>query len=234
VSGSDSDAFGDTGVWSYTLIIDAVTITQGGPTSGTTTTTGSSSFADQLTTTGQNGAVSFVATYDPCGVLVSGSGAISTSGTLPAGSCTISGTDPDAFGDTGVWTYTLTIDAVTITQAAPTSSTTTTTGSSTFADQLITTAQNSAVSFLTTSVSCGFSSRPPAPSARPAHWRPAAARSRTRSVTPGSGVHPHDHRRRPRPGSAYDRHHDDDALGGLHRPARHERPGRARQLRHDL
>jgi hypothetical protein len=153
-SGTDSDAFGDAGDWIYTLTVDAVTITQGAPMTGTTTTSASSTFADQLTATG-NGAVSFVASSDPCGVVVSGSGAITTSGTLPAGSCTASGTDSDAFGDSGVWTYALTIDAVTITQGPPTAGTTTTTTSAAFTDQLTTTGQNGAVSFLTTSTSCG-------------------------------------------------------------------------------
>jgi hypothetical protein len=45
-------------------------------------------------------------------VLVSSSGAISTTGALPAGSCTISGTDSDTAGDTGTWTYTLVVNGV--------------------------------------------------------------------------------------------------------------------------
>ena len=49
------------------------------------------------------------------------SGAVSTSGTLNAGDYTVSGTDADGFGDTGTWTFTLHVTAVTIAQGNPTS-----------------------------------------------------------------------------------------------------------------
>jgi hypothetical protein len=45
-------------------------------------------------------------------VLVSATGAISTTGALPAGSCTVSGTDSDTAGDTGHWSYTLVVNGV--------------------------------------------------------------------------------------------------------------------------
>jgi trimeric autotransporter adhesin len=157
VSGTDSDIFGDTpGTWTYTLTITLVTVTQTAPTSGTTTTTASSAFTTQLATTG-SGTVSFVTTSStPCGVVVALHGAISTTGSLPVGTCTVSGTDSDTNGDTGGnWFYTLTITAVTITQTAPTSGTTTTTASSAFTGQLATTGSGT-VSFATTpATACG-------------------------------------------------------------------------------
>jgi hypothetical protein len=84
-SGSDTSA-----------VVSTPPIIQIAPTSGTTTTTGSSEFTEELATTGQSGAVSFVTTSVACGVHVSSSGAVSTGGTLPAGNCTVSGTDSDA------------------------------------------------------------------------------------------------------------------------------------------
>ena len=101
VSGTDSDTAGDTaGTWTYTLTITAVTVTQTAPTSGTTTTTASPAFTDQLATTG-SGTLAFVTTLTLCGVLVSSSGAITTTGSLAASACTVSGTDSDSHGDTG-------------------------------------------------------------------------------------------------------------------------------------
>jgi hypothetical protein len=154
VSGTDSDINPDSGTWTYTLTITAVTITQNAPVSGTVTATGSSAFTSQLATTG-SGTVSFVTTSVACGVVVSSSGAITTTGSLHTGSCTVSGTDSDTNGDTaGTWTYTLTITSVTITQNAPTSGTTTTAASSAFTTQLVTTGSGT-VSFVTTSTPCG-------------------------------------------------------------------------------
>jgi hypothetical protein len=156
VSGTDSDTSGvDTGNWTFTLTVTAVTITQSAPTVGTTTTTGSWAFTDQLVTTGQNGTVTFgIASNPHCGVAVSSTGAITTTGGLRA-SCTVSGTDSDPAGDSGTWSYLLTVTPVTIVQSAPATGTTTTTASSAFTGQLVTTGQNGTVTFVTGSTSCG-------------------------------------------------------------------------------
>lgn len=138
-------------------VVTGQIITQAAPMSGTTSTTASSTFADQLATTGGIGAISFAATpATSCGLDVSSSGAISTTGTVAAGTCTVSGTDDDAFGDTGTWTYTLTITPAAIIQEAPTSGTTTTTASAAFTDQLVTSGQIGEVSFDATSTPCGL------------------------------------------------------------------------------
>ena len=109
VSGTDSDAFGDTGTWSFTLTVNGVSISQGAPASDSVSTSGSSSYTNLLSTTGQTGTVSFVTTSTPNGVTVSSTGAVSVSSTLAAGTYTVSGTDSDAFGDTGTWSFTLTV-----------------------------------------------------------------------------------------------------------------------------
>ena len=50
------------------------------------------------------------------GLSVSPSGVVTTTGTLAAGGYTVSGTDANGLGDTGTWSYTLTVTAVTMTQ----------------------------------------------------------------------------------------------------------------------
>jgi hypothetical protein len=116
ISGTDSDAYGDVGTWTYKLTVNAVTITQTSATSGSTTTATSSSFSTKLVTTGQIGAETFTPTSSPVsstppGFTVSQGGSISTNGTtLAAGVYTASGTASDAYGDTGSWSYTLTVD----------------------------------------------------------------------------------------------------------------------------
>ena len=135
-----------------------VTITQTTPTSGSVTTTGSAAFTDQLKTTGNVGPVTYAKTGGGTDITVSSSGKITTTGTLAAGTYTASGTTADAFGDTGTFTYTLTVSAVTITQTTPA------TGSvkalTAFTDQLNTTGNIGAVTFTTTSTKRPSRSRP--------------------------------------------------------------------------
>ena len=149
-TGTTADAFGDTGVFTYTLTVSAVTIIQAAPTAGSVTTSGSSAFTDQLKTTGNSGAVTYAKTGGGTGLTVSASGKITTTGTLAKGTHTATGTTADAFGDTGVFTYTLTVSAVTIAQAAPTAGSVTTSESSAFTDQLNTTGNSGAVTFTKT------------------------------------------------------------------------------------
>ena len=156
VSGTDSDTSGDTGTWSYTLTVAGGTITQGAPTSGSTTPGNSTGFTDQLATTGQTGPVTFVTTVPAAGIAVSASGAISVSTQLNAGAYTVSGTDSDTSGDTGTWSYTLTVAGGTITQGAPTSGSTTPGNSTGFTDQLATTGQTGPVTFVTTVPAAGI------------------------------------------------------------------------------
>ena len=144
-TGTTADAFGDTGTFTYTLTVSAVTIAQGAPTSGSVTTTGSAAFIDHLKTTGNIGAVTFAG--GGTGIHVSASGKITTTGTLAAGTYTATGTTVDAYFDKGAFTYTLTVSAHTIAQATPTSGSVTTTASSAFTDQLKTTGNIGPVTF---------------------------------------------------------------------------------------
>jgi large repetitive protein len=137
--GTDADAFGDTGQWQFTLTAETVGFRQTAPTSGTVTTTGSAAFTDHLRTTGNIGAVTFMKTGGGTGLNVSFGGKITTTGALAMGIYAADGTMIDAFGDTGSWVYTLTVQAVTITQIAPTTGTVTTTGSAAFIDHFNTT-----------------------------------------------------------------------------------------------
>ena len=111
ISGTTDDGYGDSGTFSYTLTVTGVNITES-VTTGSVNTTGSSSFTDQLATTGNTSAVTYNQTSGSANVLVSASGAISTVGTLAAGTYTVSGTTSDANGDSGTFSYTLTVRSV--------------------------------------------------------------------------------------------------------------------------
>jgi hypothetical protein len=137
--GTDADAFGDTGDWRYILTCCRPPIFQTQPISGSVTTSGSAAFTDHLMTTNNAGPVTFTKTGGTAGLKVSSGGKITTTGTLAAGSYTATGTVADAFGGAGVFSYTLTVRAVTIIQTAPTTGAVTTTGSAAFTDHLNTT-----------------------------------------------------------------------------------------------
>ncbi|MGH6878667.1 MAG: beta strand repeat-containing protein, partial [Rhizomicrobium sp.] len=134
-SGTVTDAYGDTGTWSYTLTVSAAVIVQTVPTTGTTTTATSAAFTAQLSVTGNVGPVTYAQTTGT-GLSVSASGKVTTTGTLSATTYTASGTVTDGYGDTGTWTYTLTVNPVAITQTTPTTGTATTATSAAFTAQL--------------------------------------------------------------------------------------------------
>ena len=104
---------GTQGTWTYTLDVTAGTLPQFGSGHGGTTPGGSAAFTDQLAVTDSLGAVTFAVTSPsaPAGLSVSPAGAVSTTGTLAVGSYAVSGTDRDAEGDTGTWSYTLEVTA---------------------------------------------------------------------------------------------------------------------------
>ena len=109
ISGTDRDTNGDTGTWTYTLTVSNA-ITQTSSTTGATTSKASSTFAPgPITVVNNTGAVTFVTTVSSTGLAVSSAGVITTTGALAVGSYTVSGTDRDANGDVGTWTYTLTV-----------------------------------------------------------------------------------------------------------------------------
>ncbi len=136
ITGNDSDAYGDTGMWTYSLTVAPDTITQT-PASGSTDVAGSAAFSDTLVAnSGFVGPVTF--TTSTPGFAINGDANLVTSGTLSATGSpySISGSDSDAYGDTGMWSYSLTVAPDTIVQASPTSGSTTTTSSSEFSTTL--------------------------------------------------------------------------------------------------
>ena len=120
VSGTDSDSDGDTGTWSFTLTVIKGFIIQIPPTFKSVSVANSGgSFADQLNVSGARGTVDYVVTASNPHVNVTPSGLVETVGAtvgapLAVGTYTVSGTDSDAYGDTGTWSYTLTVTKGTI------------------------------------------------------------------------------------------------------------------------
>ncbi|MGB7653368.1 MAG: InlB B-repeat-containing protein [Acidimicrobiales bacterium] len=117
ISGSDSDAYGDTGTWTFALTVEpsgtVVSINQTSATTGTTTSAASATFVSGPIAVENNvGPVTFVTTVSNSALSVSSAGNITTTGLLKAGKYTASGTDSDTRGDVGTWTYTLTVTAV--------------------------------------------------------------------------------------------------------------------------
>ena len=116
------------------------TLTQSAPFSGSAVAT--HTFSDQLMVAGASGTLTFsMVTTPPSGVSVSSSGLVTSDGTTPVGSYNVSGTVTDTAGDTGNWSYALTItgDGATITQTSPTSGSAA--ALTTFSYQLITSGQ---------------------------------------------------------------------------------------------
>ena len=155
LSGTDLDTGGDSGTWSLTLSVGAVTLTQAAPTSASVPVSGSAAFTDQLALTHTNGALTYTVTTPAPGISVSSGGAISTTATLAAGVHTVSGTDADADGDSGTWSFPLTVTASTITQAAPTTGSVTNTASSSFTAHLAVSGANGTPVYTTTSAPHG-------------------------------------------------------------------------------
>ena len=151
--GTDSDLYGDTGSWSYTLNVTAGSISQSVPFSNATIVTpaGSSGFTDQLDVTGALSTVTYVQETGSASLTVSGSGAVTVTGatTLAVGSYTATGSDSDTEGDTGMWSYTLDVTPTAISQGTPTSNTTTVTPASSaeFSDLLNTTGNEGPATF---------------------------------------------------------------------------------------
>jgi hypothetical protein len=100
---------------SFSFSATAKTITQNLPQTNTVAAASSAGFTDQLTASGNNGAVTYTQTAGTPSLVVSATGAVSTSGALKAGSYTASGTTADASGDAGTFTYTLTVTGATTT-----------------------------------------------------------------------------------------------------------------------
>jgi uncharacterized repeat protein (TIGR02543 family) len=113
VSGTDLDANGATGTWTFSLTVTN-NIVQTSPTIASTTPAPSATYAPgSILVTNNSGAVTFTTTVTNSALSVSTSGAVTTTGTLAVSVYTVSGTDRDTNGDTGTWTFTLTVANVT-------------------------------------------------------------------------------------------------------------------------
>ncbi len=82
-------------------------LTQKAPTQGVVLV--GSALADQLVVSGASGAVTYAQTAGTPSVTVSSSGAVTAPSTLAVGTYVASGTDTDTGGDSGTWSYTLTV-----------------------------------------------------------------------------------------------------------------------------
>jgi hypothetical protein len=98
---------------SFSFTAKAKVISQNLPVANTVAATASSSFKDQLVTSGNQGTVSYTQSTGSPSVAVSSSGAVSTSGALKAGTYTATGTTTDASGDAGTFSYSLVVSGTT-------------------------------------------------------------------------------------------------------------------------
>jgi len=235
-TGTDKDAYGDTGTWSFTLTVSATAITQIAPTKARTTT--GEAFTGQLKVSGSHGTVTYAQSIGAPDLKVSSSGAVSAPATLAAGTYKGAGTARDSLGDTGTWSFTLTVKANKLTQIAPTKARTTT--GEAFTGQLkvsgshgtVTYAQSIGAPDLKVSSSGAVSARPP--------WRQGPTRERalreTASVIPDLELHLDRQGQQAHPNRT-DQGEDHDRRS-LHRPAQglgiawngHLRPSRSARL----
>jgi Fibronectin type III domain len=109
--GTTADTALNTGAFTFTLNVTGATIIQTPPTSGSVPASSSASFSAQLNTTGGAGSVHFTQTTGSQ-LNVSGTGVVTTTGTLTGGNYTATGTTNDISGDTGTFTFTLTVTTV--------------------------------------------------------------------------------------------------------------------------
>jgi hypothetical protein len=115
--GSARDTLGDTGNWSFVLTVVAGKLTQVAPVTASTTT--GKAFTGQLAVSGAHGTVTYAQSTGSLDLKISSSGKISTAATLTAGTYKAGGTARDSLGDTGAWSFTLTVVAGKLTQVAP-------------------------------------------------------------------------------------------------------------------
>jgi hypothetical protein len=109
VSGTDHDGRGDSGSWSFALTVTAVVLTQNSPTAATVAN--EAGYSGQLTVGNGNGTVGFTETVSGASaqVVVGSTGVITASTSLAPGTYAVTGGSSDTKGDSGTWTFTLTV-----------------------------------------------------------------------------------------------------------------------------
>ena len=109
VRGVVSDASGDAGTYFFNLLVTASTLTQSSPSAASVTPAASATFTSQIAVTGGVGTVTFTQTRGAPSLVVSSTGAVTTSAALAPGTYVASGTVRDVSGDSGSFTLTLTV-----------------------------------------------------------------------------------------------------------------------------
>ncbi|MBW4078926.1 MAG: hypothetical protein HIU84_10560 [Acidobacteria bacterium] len=143
-SGTTTDTMGNTGTFSFTLVVGI--ITQNPPTTGLVSIATSASYAGQLVVSGSNGSTTFTKTSGAPSLLVSPTGLVTTIGTLPAGKYTLSGTTLDTSGDNGTFSFALTVGS--ILQSGATFATLTSDKTATFSHQFVVTGASGQVTYV--------------------------------------------------------------------------------------
>ena len=116
-TGITRDSLGDTGTWSFTLTVVATKLTQVAPTKGATVT--AKHFTSHLEISDAHGTVTYAQSTGAPRLKISSSGKVSAPTTLVAGIYKALGAARDTLGDTGAWSFTLTVVATKLTQVAP-------------------------------------------------------------------------------------------------------------------
>jgi major membrane immunogen (membrane-anchored lipoprotein) len=109
---------------------------------------GSTTFTNQIVSTNNDGAVTYVQTSGSPELLVSASGLVTTSGTLAPGTYVATGTTSDPNGDTG--SFALTLEVGVLIQSAPATASVKVSGSPAYHDQLNVTGSDGAVTYVQT------------------------------------------------------------------------------------
>ena len=104
---------------SFPFSVTSKTLSQNLPESATLATASTSGYTTQLTSSGNTGTVTYTQTAGTPQVVVSSSGAVTTSGALAAGTYTATGTTADPNGDAGTFTFKLTVTGAVATAPAP-------------------------------------------------------------------------------------------------------------------
>ena len=113
VRGVASDAAGDQGNYFFNLVVSASVLTQSSPTTASVAPSASATYTSQITVTGGAGALSFTQTTGAPSLVVSSSGAVTTSAALTPGTYVAKGKVSDASGDSGSFSLTLTVTSPT-------------------------------------------------------------------------------------------------------------------------
>jgi hypothetical protein len=104
---------------SFSFSASSKALSQNLPVSASVATASTTGYTTQLTSSGNTGTVTYTQKAGTPQVVVSSSGAVTTSGALAAGTYTATGTTADPNGDAGTFTFTLTVTGAVAVTPAP-------------------------------------------------------------------------------------------------------------------